>query len=459
MNTPAPSFSSASLDTICAIATGNGGALGIVRVSGPQSISIADRIFHGKTPLSAARSHTVHYGYILEKDSSTLNKDENVLDKDGNVLEKSGRIIDEAMVSVFIAPHSYTGENSVEISLHNSPYILERVIQRLRDEGARMAEPGEYTMRAFLNKKMDLTQAEAVADLISSQSRVAHDIALSQMRGGISGRLTELRGQLLRLATLLELELDFSEEDVEFADRQDLLSLSLQTAEEIRHLSSTYTDGNALMQGVPVAIIGAPNVGKSTLLNALLGDDKAIVSSEAGTTRDTVEDTVNIGGILFRIIDTAGLRHTSNMIEQQGIDRAKKAAGKARIILMMSEPGVPYPEISLRPDQTVIRILNKTPQFQAINGTGLAELKKRMVDSLPPVQDHAVLITNQRHKEALERAHDALTRFIDGLGSGLTPDLLAEDLRLAISHLGEITGQITSDDILLSVFANFCIGK
>lgn len=452
MNVPSPSFSSASLDTICAIATGAGGALGIVRISGPQSISIADKIFHGKTPLSAARSHTVHYGYIQEKDSSTLNND-------GNVLEKDGGIIDEAMVSVFIAPHSYTGEDSVEISLHNSPYILERVIQRLRDEGARLAEPGEYTMRAFLNHKMDLAQAEAVADLISAQSRVAHDIALSQMRGGVSERLTQLRGQLLRLATLLELELDFSEEDVEFADRQDLLSLSLQTAGEIRRLSSTYTDGNALMQGVPVAIIGAPNVGKSTLLNALLGDDKAIVSSEAGTTRDTVEDTVNIGGILFRIIDTAGLRHTSNMIEQQGIDRARKAAGKARIILMVSEPGVPYPEISLRPDQTVIRILNKTPQFQAINGTGLAELKKQMVDSLPPVQDHAVLITNQRHKEALERAHDALMRFINGLNSGLTPDLLAEDLRLAISHLGEITGQITSDDILHSIFANFCIGK
>lgn len=452
MNVPSPLFPSASLDTICAIATGAGGALGIVRISGPQSIIIADKIFHGKTPLSAARSHTVHYGYILEKDSSTLNND-------GNVLEKDGGIIDEAMVSVFIAPHSYTGEDSVEISLHNSPYILERVIQRLRDEGARLAEPGEYTMRAFLNHKMDLAQAEAVADLISAQSRVAHDIALSQMRGGVSERLTQLRGQLLRLATLLELELDFSEEDVEFADRQDLLSLSLQTAGEIRRLSSTYTDGNALMQGVPVAIIGAPNVGKSTLLNALLGDDKAIVSSEAGTTRDTVEDTVNIGGILFRIIDTAGLRHTSNMIEQQGIDRARKAAGKARIILMVSEPGVPYPEISLRPDQTIIRILNKTPQFQAINGTGLAELKKQMVDSLPPVQDHAVLITNQRHKEALERAHDALTRFIDGLNSGLTPDLLAEDLRLAISHLGEITGQITSDDILHSVFAHFCIGK
>lgn len=452
MNVPSPSFSSASLDTICAIATGAGGALGIVRISGPQSIIIADKIFHGKTPLSAARSHTVHYGYIQEKDSSTLNND-------GNVLEKDGGIIDEAMVSVFIAPHSYTGEDSVEISLHNSPYILERVIQRLRDEGARLAEPGEYTMRAFLNHKMDLAQAEAVADLISAQSRVAHDIALSQMRGGVSERLTQLRGQLLRLATLLELELDFSEEDVEFADRQDLLSLSLQTAGEIRRLSSTYTDGNALMQGVPVAIIGAPNVGKSTLLNALLGDDKAIVSSEAGTTRDTVEDTVNIGGILFRIIDTAGLRHTSNMIEQQGIDRARKAAGKARIILMVSEPGVPYPEISLRHDQTVIRILNKTPQFQAINGTGLAELKKQMVDSLPPVQDHAVLITNQRHKEALERAHDALMRFINGLNSGLTPDLLAEDLRLAISHLGEITGQITSDDILHSIFANFCIGK
>lgn len=438
MNTLSPAFSTTYSDTICAIATGTGGALGIVRVSGPQSISIADRIFHGKTPLSAARSHTIHYGNIVEKD---------------------GGVIDDAMVAVFIAPHSYTGEDSIEISLHNSPYILQRVVQRLVDEGARLAEPGEYTKRAFLNHRMDLVQAEAVADLISAQSRAAHDIALQQMRGGVSDQLATLRQQLLRLATLLELELDFSEEDVEFADRQTLLSLSTQTAGEIRRLSASYTDGNAIKNGVPVAIIGAPNVGKSTLLNALLGDDKAIVSSQAGTTRDTVEDTVTIGGILFRIIDTAGLRHTANAIEQQGIDRAKKAADKARIILLMSEPGVPFPDIPLRPDQTVIRILNKTPDFQAINGTGLADLKRQMVDSLPPAQEDTVLITNLRHKQALESAYEALSRFIDGLNSGLTPDLLAEDLRLALSHLGEITGEITSDAILHSVFANFCIGK
>lgn len=438
MNALSPAFSTTYSDTICAIATGTGGALGIVRVSGPQSISIADRIFHGKTPLSAARSHTIHYGNIVEKD---------------------GGVIDDAMVAVFIAPHSYTGEDSIEISLHNSPYILQRVVQRLVDEGARLAEPGEYTKRAFLNHRMDLVQAEAVADLISAQSRAAHDIALQQMRGGVSDQLATLRQQLLRLATLLELELDFSEEDVEFADRQTLLSLSTQTAGEIRRLSASYTDGNAIKNGVPVAIIGAPNVGKSTLLNALLGDDKAIVSSQAGTTRDTVEDTVTIGGILFRIIDTAGLRHTANAIEQQGIDRAKKAADKARIILLMSEPGVPFPDIPLRPDQTVIRILNKTPDFQAINGTGLADLKRQMVDSLPPAQEDTVLITNLRHKQALESAYEALSRFIDGLNSGLTPDLLAEDLRLALSHLGEITGEITSDAILHSVFANFCIGK
>ena len=425
-------------NTICAIATGAGGALGIIRVSGSRSIGIADNIFRGKTPLTQVPSHTIHFGNILEKD---------------------GGVIDEALVSVFIAPHSYTGEDSIEISLHNSPYILQRVIQRLTDEGARLAEPGEYTMRAFLNKKVDLAQAEAVADLISAQSKVAHDIALSQMRGGVSQRLTGLRQQLLRLATLLELELDFSEEDVEFADREELLSLATQTADEIHRLSSTYSDGNALMQGVPVAIIGAPNVGKSTLLNALVGDDKAIVAPEAGTTRDTVEDTVLIHGILFRIIDTAGLRHTTNTIEQQGISRAKSAAQKARIILMVSEPGVPYPDIEVRPDQTVIRILNKTPLFQAINGLGLSELKQQMADSLPSAQDHSVLITNQRHKAALDCAHASLSRVIDGLNSGLTPDLLAEDLRLSLSQLGEITGEITSDDILHSVFANFCIGK
>lgn len=426
------------IDTICAIATGAGGALGIVRVSGPKSISIVDNIFSGKTPLTQVSSHTIHFGNIVERD---------------------GAVIDEALVSVFIAPHSYTGEDSIEISLHNSPYILNRVIQRLSDEGARLAEPGEYTMRAFLNKKMDLAQAEAVADLISAQSKVSHDIALSQMRGGVSQRLTGLRQQLLRLATLLELELDFSEEDVEFADREELLSLATQTADEIHRLSSTYSDGNALMQGVPVAIIGAPNVGKSTLLNALVGDEKAIVAPEAGTTRDTVEDTVNIHGILFRIIDTAGLRHTSNAIEKQGITRAKKAAQKARIILMMSEPGVPFPDIEVRSDQTVIRILNKTPQFQAINGIGLSGLKQQMADSLPVPQDNSVLITNHRHKAALDSAFASLSRFIDGLNSGLTPDLLAEDLRLALSQLGEITGEITSDDILHSVFANFCIGK
>lgn len=425
-------------DTICAIATGKGGALGIIRVSGPKAIDITNSIFRGKTTLKEVPTHTIHYGKILDSDHS---------------------IIDDALVSVFRAPHSYTGEESTELSLHNSPYILRKTLSRLIEAGARLANPGEYTQRAFLNHKMDLAQAEAVADLISAQSRAAHDIALSQMRGGVSAKLKSLRGQLLRIATLLELELDFSEEDVEFADREQLLALTNESTDEIRRLLSTYADGNALKQGVPVAIVGAPNVGKSTLLNTLLGDDKAIVSPEAGTTRDLVEDTVQIGGILFRIIDTAGLRHTASHVERQGIDRALKAAQQARIVLMMTEPGVPYPDIPTRQGQTVIHILNKTPQFQALNGVGLSQLKQQMVDCLPQVNQNSVLLTNQRHQSLLKQSLAALTRVEEGLGKGLTPDLLAEDLRLALNTLGEIMGEVTSEDILHSVFSHFCIGK
>ena len=363
------------------------------------------------------------------------------------------------LVSIFRAPHSYTGEDSVEIACHGSPYILNKVVQLLTTHGCRMAEPGEYTQRAFLNGKMDLSQAEAVADLIASGSAASHRIAINQMRGGISHRLGELRNKLLQLTSLLELELDFSEEDIEFADRSQLLTLAEDTAAEISRLTATFADGNALRNGVPVAIVGAPNVGKSTLLNALLRDDKAIVSPVSGTTRDTIEDTVTLGGILFRFIDTAGLRHTTDTIEQMGIERAKQAASRARIIIMMTEPGVPYPEINAVDGQTIIKIVNKTPEFQAINGTGLPQLERQLVAAVPQVGSDTVLITNVRHKQALDLAHADIQRAIASLRNDASGDLVAEDLRQCLAHLAEIVGEISDTAILENIFKNFCIGK
>ena len=324
-----------------------------------------------------------------------------------------------------------------------------------------MAGPGEYTQRAYLNGKMDLSQAEAVVDLIASTNRATHHLAMSQLRGGISSELATMREQLLKLTSLLELELDFSDhEDLEFANRSELLELAKTIDNHITHLADTFQTGNALKNGIPVAIVGAPNVGKSTLLNALLGEERAIVSDIQGTTRDTIEDTIQLGGITFRFIDTAGIRHTNDQIENLGIGRSIATAQRARIILLMTEPGVPYPHIPTNDDQTVIRIENKTQAFQAKYGIGIEALKQQLIAAAPKTSDSDIIITNTRHYDALVRAHEAILRVIDGLETQMSGDLLSEDLRLVLNILAEITGtQITPNEVLGNIFKHFCVGK
>ncbi|MBP5714525.1 MAG: tRNA uridine-5-carboxymethylaminomethyl(34) synthesis GTPase MnmE [Prevotella sp.] len=430
-------------DTICALATAPGGALGIIRISGPQSHGILSRIF--TKDLSKVKPNTIHYGHIVESDAVSQHQN----------------IIDEVMVSVFRTPHSYTGEDAAEITCHGSRYILNKVLELLIKHGCRMAEPGEYTQRAYLNGKMDLSQAEAVADLIASTNKATHQIAMSQLRGHFSTELAQLREQLLKLTSLLELELDFSDhEDLEFADRSELLKLTKKIDNHITRLVESFETGQAIKQGIPVAIVGKTNVGKSTLLNRLLKEDRAIVSNIHGTTRDTIEDTIDIQGITFRFIDTAGIRHTDDRIERMGIDRSMAAAQRARIILMMTEPGIPYPDITVRDDQTVIRIENKTETFQAKYGVGLDELRQRLVDAAPKTNANNVIVTNARHYDALLRAHDSILRVIDGLQQQLSGDLLSEDLRQTLDTLAEITGgQITPQETLNNIFQHFCVGK
>lgn len=431
------------------MANAPGGAIAIIRVSGPMAIECVSRIFVGKrkdSNLTIAAGYTVHYGTIVAKRDDT---GENKL-----------HVIDDVLVTIFRAPHSYTGEDSVEISCHGSSFVIQKILSLLISEGCSMAEPGEYTKRAFLNGKLDLTQAEAVADLIASQTESQHLIAMRQMRGSVSGRLGELRDKLLEMTSLLELELDFSEEDVEFADRQKLTALTKDIKEEIARLASSFDEGNAIKNGVPVAIIGPPNVGKSTLLNALLGEDKAIVSDIQGTTRDVIEDTVTIGGVLFRFLDTAGIRHTDDTIERLGIERSLKAASSASIIISVNEPGIPFADIVIRPGQHIIHVTNKTRDFQAINGIGLEWLRERLADHAPRTDSSAVLITNMRHKQALEYALSDITKAENALACSLTGDLVSEDLRLCLYHLSSILGgPITPDDILQNIFSHFCIGK
>ena len=425
-----------SMKTICAIATAQGGAVGIVRVSGSEAIDIVNRIF--SKDISSAGSYTMHYGRITD--------------------------IDDVIVSVCRAPRSYTGEDTVEISCHGSSYILKQILQLLVDNGCELAGPGEFTQRAFLNGKMDLSQAEAVADLIASQNAAQHRVAMQQMRGGISQKLRELRGRLLHLTSLLELELDFSDhEDLEFADRGELVEIARQISKEISRLSGSFEQGNAIKNGTPVAIIGAPNVGKSTLLNALLRDDRAIVSDIQGTTRDIIEDTITIDGHLFRFIDTAGIRKTEDTIEKMGIERSLKASEKAQIVILLTEPGVPFADISPLDGQHIIRITNKTDEFSALTGTGIEQLEHRLVDTVRSTENSAsdsLLITNQRHKVALDLASEDICRALDSLALGISGDLVSEDLRQCITHLSEIVGgEITPDEVLGNIFSHFCIGK
>ena len=455
-----------SVETICALATAPGGAFGIIRISGAQSLEILSRIF--SKDLVNVGPNTIHYGHIVAP----------------SPLGEEGRdeVVDEVLVSVFRAPHSYTGEESAEISCHGSRYIMNKVLELLVRQGCRMALPGEFTQRAYLNGKMDLTQAEAVADLIASTNQATHQVALSQLRGHFSSKLAQLREQLLKLTSLLELELDFSDhEDLEFADRSELLSLSEEIDTHIAKLAHSFETGQALKQGIPVAIVGKTNVGKSTLLNALLKDDRAIVSDIHGTTRDTVEDTIDIQGVTFRFIDTAGIRQTQDTVEQIGINRTYTTIDKARIILWVVDSEPSNEEINELLQRTenkkLILVKNKADKannnsYRMLNlpsvaisakfGAGIDELEKAIYEAadIPALTDNDVVVTNARHYDALTRSHDCIQRVIDGLQLQLSGDLLSEDLRQALDTLAEITGgQITPNEVLGNIFKNFCIGK
>lgn len=452
-------------DTICALATAPGGAIGIIRISGAQSLEILSHIF--TKDLSDAKANTIHYGHIVESDNVTQHQN----------------IVDEVLVSVFRAPRSYTGENSVEISCHGSSYILNKILELLVQSGCRMAQPGEFTKRSFLNGKFDLSQAEAVADLIASSNKATHQLAMSQLRGSVSSELAQLRDQLLHLTSLLELELDFSDhEDLEFADRTELNTIAKSIDKQITHLTQSFETGQAIKQGIPVAIVGKTNVGKSTLLNRLLKDDRAIVSDVHGTTRDTIEDTIDINGVTFRFIDTAGIRQTTDQVEKIGIERTYSTIDKARIVLWVIDQKPSTKEFDNILEHTnnkkLIAVKNKIDiadngpfaidkipiiEISAKQGTNLTQLEQTIYEAagIPTLCDTDVIITNARHYDALVRARQSLSRVLDGLRSGLiSGDLLSEDLREVLSILSEITGgQITTPEVLGNIFKNFCVGK
>ncbi len=452
-------------DTICALATPPGGALGIIRVSGSQSLAIVSRIF--SKDLTQEKGYTLHYGNILADDGTT---------------------IDEVMVSIFRAPRSYTGEDCVEISCHGSSYIINNVLELLIQHSCRMANPGEFTQRAFLNGKMDLSQAEAVADLIASTNRATHQTAMSQLRGNFSSELAKLRDQLLKLTSLLELELDFSDhEDLEFADRTELKDIAEKIDRRITHLAHSFEKGQAIKQGIPVAIVGKTNVGKSTLLNRLLKDDRAIVSDIHGTTRDTIEDTIDLQGITFRFIDTAGIRQTADTIEQIGINRTYAAISKARIVIWIIDQEPTKEDIKeiqeLCNDKYLIIIHNKIDKQTSIkplsstlfqvrhyaflrisakHNLHIDELEKAIYEAadLPTLSDTDVIVTSARHYDALLRAHESIQRVLTGMQMQLSGDLIAEDLRQTLDILAEITGgQITPQETLNNIFKHFCVGK
>lgn len=458
-------------DTICAIATAQGGAIGCIRVSGPEAIEITSCIF---TPaatnreLGDSKPYTLTFGRIYD----------------------GSEVIDEVLVSLFRAPHSYTGENSTEITCHGSAYILQKVLQLLIKNGCRMAAPGEYTQRAFLNGKMDLSQAEAVADLIASSSAATHRLAMSQMRGGFSKELATLRDQLLHFTSLIELELDFSDhEELEFADRSELCQLANNIEKVIARLVNSFNVGNAIKNGVPVAIIGETNAGKSTLLNVLLNEDKAIVSDIHGTTRDIIEDTVNIGGITFRFIDTAGIRETSDTIESLGIERTFQKLDQAEIVLWMIDATNAQAQITQLAGQLLPRcerkqlilVYNKADLVDNIQNSipdnfpdnvqsitlsakkreHIEELQRMLITSahLPTITQNDVIVTNVRHYEALNNALEAIHRVQEGLTNNISDDFISQDIRDCIFHLSDIAGEVTNDMVLQNIFQHFCIGK
>lgn len=460
-------------DTICAVSTAPGtGGIAVIRVSGPQAIAISNRVF---TPVSAGKDLPSRKAYTLTFGS----------------IRNGNEAVDDVLVSLFRAPHSFTGEDTVEITCHGSLYIQQQILQLLIGEGCRAALPGEFTQRAFLNGKMDLSQAEAVADLIASTSAGTHRLALSQMRGGFSNELMRLRSQLLDFTSLIELELDFSEEDVEFADRSNLKQLATGIERLIRRLTESFRVGNAIKNGIPVAIVGETNAGKSTLLNQLLHEEKAIVSDIHGTTRDVIEDTVTLSGILFRFIDTAGIRETADAIESMGIERTFRKLEQASIVLWVIDLGTPVSQIEalaarLMPKaegKKVILAFNKTDKLTPaelaekqsllphINADRLYLSAKSAADierlqqlllqaaNLPEVGQNDIIVTNIRHYEALTQAHAAILRVIDGLARNLSGDFLSQDIRECMHYLGEITGQISNDEILGNIFGKFCVGK
>ena len=468
-----------SEECICALATPAGGAIGIIRLSGSEAIRLTDKVFvsvSGKQ-LSAAKPNTLHYGEIKDKD---------------------GHTIDDVLVSVFRAPHSYTGEDSAEISCHGSRYILQQVLQRLIEVGCRQAEPGEYTRRAYMNGKMDLSQAEAVADLIASTNKATHQMALSQLKGHFSSELTLLREKLLKMTSLLELELDFSDhEELEFADRSELRALAAEIEKKITTLAHSFETGNALKQGVPVAIVGKTNVGKSTLLNRLLHEEKAIVSNIHGTTRDVIEDTTLIDGITFRFIDTAGIRKTDDVVENIGIERTYQKMEEAKIVIWLLDAQPTEAEIEDMKEKNLgkklLMVFNKIDEISfdkavlssdensqtsssvllsdenvsilnisARTGENVSDLEQALVRAadIPEITENDVIVTSARHYEALLRADESLSRVLESMDMGMSGDIIAEDLKMVLEELGEITGgQISSQETLNNIFKHFCIGK
>ena len=468
-----------SEECICALATPAGGAIGIIRLSGSEAIRLTDKVFvsvSGKQ-LSAAKPNTLHYGEIKDKD---------------------GHTIDDVLVSVFRAPHSYTGEDSTEISCHGSRYILQQVLQRLIEVGCRQAEPGEYTRRAYMNGKMDLSQAEAVADLIASTNKATHQMALSQLKGHFSSELTLLREKLLKMTSLLELELDFSDhEELEFADRSELRALAAEIEKKITTLAHSFETGNALKQGVPVAIVGKTNVGKSTLLNRLLHEEKAIVSNIHGTTRDVIEDTTLIDGITFRFIDTAGIRKTDDVVENIGIERTYQKMEEAKIVIWLLDAQPTEAEIEDMKEKNqgkkLLMVFNKIDEISfdktmlssdensqtsssislsdenvsilnisARTGENVSGLEQALVKAadIPEITENDVIVTSARHYEALLRADESLSRVLESMDMGMSGDIIAEDLKMVLEELGEITGgQISSQETLNNIFKHFCIGK